>query len=135
MFLPSRRDFDLFDDIFKDPFFNNESKIMKTDIRENDNNYIIDIDLPGYEKENIEIEIDNGYLNVSAKESVNNNSNDGKYLKKERYYGECKRSFYIGEDVEVEDIKANFKNGILKLEVPKEKEKEIKNKKYIQIED
>lgn len=136
MLLPSRRDFDLFDDLFKDPFFKNETKIMKTDIKENENNYVIDIDLPGYDKENIKVEIEDGYLLVSASQSVNNDDDEGKYLRKERYFGECSRSFYVGDDIEVEDVKATFKNGILKLEVPKkELKKEIPEKKYVQIED
>ena len=136
MLLPSRRDFDLFDDLFKDPFFKNETKIMKTDIKENENNYVIDIDLPGYDKENIKVEIEDGYLLVSASQSVNNDDDEGKYLSKERYFGECSRSFYVGDDIEVEDVKATFKNGILKLEVPKkELKKEIPEKKYVQIED
>ena len=136
MMIPRRNDFDLFDDIFKDPFFtNNESKIMKTDIKEKKDKYIIDIDLPGYEKENIKINVEDGYLTVQAKTNTNKeDKEDGKIVRKERYVGSCSRSIYVGDDVKSEDIKASFKNGTLKIEVPKKEEKEkIAEKKYIPI--
>lgn len=136
MMMIPRRNFDLFDDIFKDPFFRNENKVMKTDIKENDNNYIIDIEMPGYDKENIKIEVEDGYLNVHAKEDIKKDEKEGNYVRRERFFGECSRSFYIGEEVEVEDIKAAFKNGILSLTVPKyEQNKELPDKKYVQIDD
>ena len=135
MMLPSIRDFDLFDDMFRDPFFKGENKIMKTDIKENENDYNIDIDLPGFDKEDIKIDIENGYLNVSAKkESNNEEKEDGKYVRRERYLGECSRSFYVGDSLTEEDIKATFKNGTLSLVVPKDDKKKIEEKKYIQIE-
>ena len=135
MMLPSIRDFDLFDDMFRDPFFKGENKIMKTDIKENENDYNIDIDLPGFDKEDIKIDIENGYLNVSAKkESNNEEKEDGKYVRRERYLGECSRSFYVGDSLNEEDIKATFKNGTLSLVVPKDDKKKIEEKKYIQIE-
>ena len=138
MMLVPNRDFDLFDDIFGDPFFRKtESKMMKTDIREDKDNYVIDIDLPGFDKKNIKIDITDGYLTINAK--VNNEDNEkkgGKYIRKERYYGECSRSFYVGDDVNAEDIKAGFKNGILTLEVPKKENKgKLPEKKYIEIKD
>ena len=138
MIVPRRSSFDLFDDMFRDPFFNEEKHpLMKTDIKEKDGAYLIDMDLPGYDKENIKIDIENGYLNVHAKMDTEKNEEDeGKFVRRERYIGECSRSFYIGEGVEEDDIKASFKNGILKLEIPKkEEDKEIPEKKYIQIED
>lgn len=135
MMLPSIRDFDLFDDMFRDPFFKGENKLMKTDIKENENDYNIDIDLPGFDKEDIKIDIENGYLNVSAKkESNNEEKEDGKYVRRERYLGECSRSFYVGDSLNEEDIKATFKNGTLSLVVPKDDKKKIEEKKYIQIE-
>ena len=135
MMLPSMRDFDLFDDMFRDPFFKGENKIMKTDIKENENDYNIDIDLPGFDKEDIKIDIENGYLNVSAKKESNNcEKEDGRYVRRERYLGECSRSFYVGDSLNEEDIKATFKNGTLSLVVPKEDKKKIEEKKYIQIE-
>ena len=138
MMLVPNRDFDLFDDIFGDPFFRkSESKMMKTDIREDKDNYVIDIDLTGFDKKNIKIDVTDGYLTINAK--VNNEDNEkkgGKYIRKERYYGECSRSFYVGDDVKPENINANFKNGILTLEVPKVENKgKLPEKKYIEIKD
>ena len=140
MMIPRRKnEFDLLDEMFKDPFFINdgESKMMKTDIKEKKDKYLIDIDLPGYEKENINIEIEDGYLTVHATVSKNTDEKEeGKFVRKERFSGECSRSFYVGDEVKEEDIKASFKNGTLKIEVPKKEEKtEKKDKKYIQIED
>ena len=136
MMIPRKRnEFDLFDSMFEDPFFERkENKWMKTDIKEKGNNYIIEMDLPGYEKDNIQIEMENGYLKVSAKvENSNDEEEEGKYIHKERFYGECSRSFYVGDNVKEEDVKASFKNGILTLTVPKEEQKKLDEKKYIQI--
>lgn len=140
MMLPRKRsDFNLWDQMFSDPFFTEEreNKFMKTDIKEKKDKYIIDMDLPGYEKENIKIEINNGYLIVNAKTSHHEDEKEeGKYVKKERFVGECSRSFYVGEEVKEDDIKASFKNGTLKIEVPKKEEsKNIPEKKYIPIDD
>ena len=138
MMIPRRHDFDLFEDMFRDPFFDErESRIMRTDIKEKGDKYIIDIDLPGYEKENIKIDVEDGYLTVHATiDSNKEEKEEGKFVRKERYVGSCSRSFYVGEDVKEDDIKATFRNGILKLEVPKKEEKkELTEKKYIQIED
>ena len=137
MMVPRKNNFDLWEDIFKDPFFNyDDNKIMKTDIKDHKDSYSIIVDLPGYEKDNIKIDINDGYLTIDAIESSNEEEKEkGKFVRKERYYGECKRSFYVGEEIEAEDVKASFKNGTLKLVVPKkESKKEIENKKYIQIE-
>ena len=114
MLVPRRNDLDLFKEIFRDPFFTggDESKLMKTDIKETEDKYLIDIDLPGYEKENIKIEVENGYLIIQAKTgSEKEEKDEGKFVRKERFIGECSRSFYVGEDVEEEEIKASFKNG------------------------
>ena len=138
MMIPRRHDFDLIEDMFRDPFFDErESRVMKTDIKEKKDKYVIDIDLPGYEKENIKIEVEDGYLTVHASTNSNNEENEeGKFVRKVRYVGSCSRSFYVGEEVNDEDIKATFKNGTLKLEIPKKEEKkELPEKKYIQIED
>ena len=138
MMIPRRNDFDLLSEMFRDPFFDErESRVMKTDIKEKKDKYVIDIDLPGYEKENIKIEVEDGYLTVHATiDSNKEEKEEGKFVRKERYMGSCSRSFYVGDDVKEEDIKATFRNGILKLEVPKvEEKKELHEKKYIQIED
>ena len=139
MLMPRRNSFDL-DDFFDDPFFRREERhphpLMKTDIRENENSYIIDVDLQEFDKENINIDVTDGYLNINA--SVNNEEKEEKenYLRKERFSGECSRSFYIGDEVKTEDIKANFRNGILTLNVPKVKEEDKESeKKFITIDD
>ncbi len=137
MMIPRRHDFDLFDDMFRDPFFNeSESKLMKTDIKEKKDKYVVDIDLPGYDKEGIKIEIQDGYLTVHAKvDKEDNEKEKGKFVRKERYMGECSRSFYIGDNIKEEDIKAKFHNGTLTLEIPKkDDEKKLPEKKYIPIE-
>ena len=137
MMIPRRHDFDLFDDMFRDPFFNEgESKLMKTDIKEKKDKYLIDIDLPGYDKDNIKIEIQDGYLTIHASVNKENDEEEkGKYVRKERYAGECSRSFYIGDNTKEEDIKAKFKNGTLTLEIPKKEErKQLPDTKYIPIE-
>jgi len=138
MMIPRRHnDFDLIEDMFRDPFFTNEeSKIMKTDIKEKKDKYIIDIDLPGYEKENIKMSIEDGYLTVNA--STNTEKEDkeeGKFVRKERYMGSCSRSFYVGDQITQEDIKAKFEDGILKIDVPKKDAKpEVEENKYVSIE-
>ena len=129
MMIPRRNHFDLFDEMFRDPFFEGtESKVMKTDIKEKKDKYLIDIDLPGYEKENIKMEISDGYLTVhaSVNKEVDDEKEKGKYVRKERY---------VGENVKEEEIKAKFKNGTLTIEVPKKDDKkELPEKKYIPIE-
>lgn len=135
MMIPRKRnEFNLFEDIFDDPFFEKrDSKLMRADIKEKGENYVIDVDLPGYEKENIEIELENGYLKVTAKVNKDIDDENEKYIHKERFYGECSRSFYVGDNIKEEDIKAGFKNGILSLTVPKNEQKKIEEKKFIQI--
>ena len=140
MMIPKRKnEFDLFDDMFNDSFLmsGNGSRLMKTDIKEKDKEYVIEMDLPGYEKENIKIDIADGYLTVHAVSSKNSSEKEeGKFVRKERYLGECSRSFYIGDDVNEDNIKASFKNGILKVEIPKkEAVEELPETKYIEIED
>lgn len=139
MMIPRRKnEFDLLGEMFSDPFFiEHESRTMKTDIKEKKDKYIIDIELPGYQKENIKMEVDNGYLTVYAEiNSDNEEKEEGKFVRKERYAGSCSRSFYVGTEVQSEDIKASFKNGMLRIEVPKKEEnRELPEKKYIQIDD
>lgn len=129
------------DDFFRDDFFTRREKeqfnLMKTDIREDDKAYFLEVDLPGYNKEDIKIDVTDGYLTIHAKTSNEvNDEEKGKYVRRERYMGEATRSFYVGDDVKSDEVKASFKNGILNLEVPKispeEKESE---KKYIEISD
>ena len=135
MLVPRKKSWDLFDDFFED-FPVVESKCMKTDIKECENNYELIIDLPGFNKDNINISIENGYLQISAKTTSDKEEKEkGKYLRRERFEGEFKRNFYIGENVSEDEIKASFKNGILKIEVPKVKETPNSNKKYIEIDE
>lgn len=137
MMLIPRKNFDIIDEFFKDPFFSeNESKMMRTDIKENENNYELIIDLPGFSKEDIKMHIEDGYLIINAKTKEENEEKNevGKFVRRERYYGECSRSFYVGEDVSEEDIKASFRNGILNIEIPKLEEfEEDEEPKYIEI--
>ena len=129
MMIPKRRnEFDLFDDFFKgDDFFpaRRESYIMKTDIKEKKDKYVIEIDLPGYEKENINLELKDGYLEVTAHVEKEENKEEEKFIHKERFYGHCSRNFYIGDQITEEDIHAEFKNGILRIDVPKKEEKKV----------
>ena len=135
MMLPRRNEFNLLDDIFGDLNYT-ENKIMKTDIKEHKNNYSIMIDLPGYNKDDIKISVDDGYLTINATMSKNEEEKEkGRFVRRERYFGECSRSFYVGDNIEVEDIKASFKNGTLNLEIPKKEPKQVTDKKYVQIED
>ena len=136
MLVPRRNNFDLFDDFFEDGFISKkERNLMKTDIREKKDRYLIDIDLPGFSKENIKITLENGYLNISAKVSKEeNHDHEEKYVHRERFFGECSRSFYVGDEIVEEDINAEFKNGILKIEIPKKEEvKKIPETKHIEI--
>ena len=128
---------DMFDDMFRDSFFTNSSttKVMRTDIQEKDNNYVIEMDLPGYDKEDVKAQLKDGYLTISAEKNTSKDEKDekGNYIRRERYSGKCSRSFYVGENVKEEDIKASFKNGILELTFPKEIEKKQEDIKYITI--
>jgi len=127
----------MFEDMFRDPFFTNSSttKLMKTDIQEKENNYILDMDLPGYDKSDIKAQLKDGYLTITAQKNTSKEDKDekGNYIKRERYFGKCSRSFYVGENLKEEDIKASFNNGILKLTFPKEVGKKEEEIKYITI--
>ena len=113
------------------------NNIMKTDIKDTKEGYELDIELPGYNKEDVSAELKDGYMTISAstKSDEGEKNENGKYIRRERYYGSCSRSFYVGEAITQEDIKARFENGILKLFVPKKEEKPaVEEKKYITIE-
>lgn len=127
----------MFDEMFRDPFSANKrvDKVMRTDIQEKDNQYILDMDLPGYEKEDIKAQLKDGYLTITAQKNEISEDKDekGDYIRRERYSGKCSRSFYVGEGVKEEDIKASFNNGILQLTFPKQADKKEDNRKYITI--
>ncbi len=124
------------DDVEKKLYGKHAPNIMKTDVREHDNGYEIDIDLPGFKKDEINIGLENGYLTVSAAKGLDKDENDkqGRMIRCERYAGSMQRSFYVGKDIKHEDIKAKFEDGVLKLSVPKKDPKAVEEKKYIAIE-
>ena len=126
------------DDFFRDDFFDRKDRmnynLMKTDIREDENSYLLEVDLPGYSKDDIKIDITDGYLTINAKVEKEDNEDKKNYVRRERFTGEVSRSFYVGDDIKEEEVKASFKNGILTLEVPKlSLEDKKKDKKYIEI--
>ena len=119
----------LFDDFVDFPFsslthYNNTNTLMKTDVKEINNSYELIIDMPGIKKEDITAELKDGYLSVSVASNYSNDDkdSDGRYIRRERHYGSCCRSFYIGESISQDEIKAKFNDGVLKLTVPKKVE-------------
>lgn len=121
----------------KNPLYGKNAKnIMKTDIKEHDGGYELDIDLPGFKKDEITIDLDNGYLTISAAKGLDKDEQDkkGKYIRRERYAGAVQRSFYVGDVVTEEDVKAKFEDGILRLRIPKKDAKAVETKKTIAIE-
>ena len=138
MLMPSIFGENLFDDFMDFPFGGKKiNTMMKTDIRDTDSSYELDIDMPGFKKEDIKAQLKDGYLTISASTSANNDEQDkdGTYIRRERYTGSCSRSFYVGEGVKEEEIRAKFENGILKLSIPKvENKPQVEEKKYIAIE-
>ena len=153
MLMPSIFGEDLFDNFMKDfPFFddNTESNVekklygrrgknlMKTDIKETEGGYELEMDLPGFTKDEIKVSLENGYMTISAAKGLDKDEQDkksGRYIRKERYAGSCERSFYVGSQVTQEDILAKFKDGVLTMDVPKaEKKQKVETPKYIAIE-
>lgn len=125
-----------FDAFFDAPTTTKTNALMRTDVRETDDAYELAIDLPGVKKEDVTAELKNGYLKVTAetKRETEDKDNQGNYLRKERFEGSCTRSFYVGNQVTEEDIKAKFENGVLDITIPKETKKELEEKKTIAIE-
>jgi HSP20 family molecular chaperone IbpA len=135
---------DMFDDFDRDFFRGfsrpehvlygkNASRMMKTDVKETDEGYEVDVDLPGFSKDEIKLELNNGYLTISTEKSMNK-ENKGKMLRQERYVGTMQRSFYVGGSITEEDIKAKYENGVLSLLIPKKEAKKEPEKKTILIE-
>ena len=147
MYMPSIFGESLFDNMFpfdekfftekKDPLYGkNASRLMKTDVRETEKTYELDIDLPGFKKEDVKIQLKNGYLNIQAtrEEKKDEKDDKGKYVRRERYTGTCNRSFYVGSSIKHEDIHAKYENGILHVTFPKEEtKKEAEEKKFVSI--
>ena len=136
--LPSIFGENLFDEFFANPFGmvntapaeevlygKHGRNLMKTDVREMDNSYELDVDLPGFKKDEITVDLKNGYLTIGASKGLDKENQDGKYIRRERYTGMCSRSFYVGTAVRPEEIGAKFEDGILKLSVPKAVKKEL----------
>ena len=125
-----------FPEVDKALYGKHANNVMKTDVKETDTGYEVDIDLPGFKKDEINALLDNGYLTISAAKGLDKDEKDkkGKYIRKERYAGAMSRSFYVGEGITQEDIKAKYEDGILRLSVPKKEAKAVENKKYIAIE-
>ena len=138
MLMPSIFGENLFDEWMSFPFRNfNTNSLMKTDIRETDGSFELDIDMPGFNKEDLKAELKEGYLTISASTNKDDGEKDenGRYIRRERYVGSCSRSFYVGEDIKQDDIKAKFENGILKISVPKkEAQPKVEEDKHIAIE-
>ena len=130
-----------FDDDFwgrKNPLYGkNAKRMMKTDIRETDGSYKVDVDLPGFKKDEIQASLENGYLTISAAKGLDKDDKDkeGKYIRQERYAGAMSRSFYVGDEVTQDEIKAKYEDGILKLSIPKkEKKPAVEQDNHIAIE-
>ena len=125
-----------FPEVEKALYGKHASHEMKTDVRETDSGYEVDIDLPGFKKDEINIQLDNGYLSISAAKGLDKDEQDkeGKYIRKERYAGSMSRSFYVGNAITQDDIKAKYASGILRLSVPKKAAEEIESAKRIAIE-
>ena len=155
MFMPAVFHENLFDDLF-DPFWNDVAleramnreahdtfgkrgaNMMKTDVKELDDHFEVDIDLPGFKKDEVSAQLKDGYLTISATKGLDKDEKDkktGKYIRQERYAGSMSRSFYVGEDISQDEIKAKYENGILQLTIPKKEEKPaVEEKSYIAIE-
>ena len=146
MLYPSIFGENLFDDFFRFPDFGRDvekklygkhaAQVMKTDVHEHDDHYEIVIDLPGFKKDQINLELQNGYLTVSAAKGLDKDekTEKGKLIRQERYAGAMQRSFYVGENLTEEDIKAGFKHGVLSLQIPKKEAPQVPEKKTIMIE-
>lgn len=137
MLMPSLFEGSMLDDFFGMPFGGASHEMMSTDVKETDNGYEVIMNLPGFSKEDVKGEIKNGYLMISASTSSSQDTKDedGKYIRRERYSGSCSRSFYVGEEITQNDIKAKFEDGTLHLMIPKkEQTQKVEDKHYIAIE-
>ena len=147
--MPSIFGENLFDEFFDDDFpmipmrsirnplyGKNAKNLMKTDVRETDNTYELDIDLPGFKKDEVQLDLKDGYLTISAAKGLDKDQEDkkGKYIRQERYAGACSRSFFVGEGIEPRDVSAKFEDGILRVSLPKQVKKELPRNSAIAIE-
>ena len=147
--MPSILGENLFDEFFDDDFpmipmrsirnplyGKNAKNLMKTDVRETDNTYELDVDLPGFKKDEVQLDLKDGYLTISAAKGLDKDQEDkkGKYIRQERYAGACSRSFFVGEGIEPRDVSAKFEDGILRVSLPKQVKKELPRNSTIAIE-
>lgn len=147
--MPSIFGENLFDEFFDDDFpmipmrsirnplyGKNAKNLMKTDVRETDDTYELDIDLPGFKKDEVQLDLKDGYLTISAAKGLDKDQEDkkGKYIRQERYAGACSRSFFVGEGIEPRDVSAKFEDGILRVSLPKQVKKELPRNSTIAIE-
>ena len=147
--MPSIFGENLFDEFFDDDFpmipmrsirnplyGKNAKNLMKTDVRETDNTYELDVDLPGFKKDEVQLDLKDGYLTISAAKGLDKDKEDkkGKYIRQERYAGACSRSFFVGEEIEPRDVSAKFEDGILRVSLPKRVKKELPRNSTIAIE-
>ena len=125
-----------FGDVEKKLYGRHAANVMKTDVHEHDEGYELDIDLPGFKKDEIKLTLENGYLTVSAAKSLDKDKKNikGRIIRQERYAGSMQRSFYVGEEVAETDIKAKFEDGVLKLSIPKKEAEKVETAKTIAIE-
>ena len=128
--------FPAFEDVDKELYGKHAKNLMKTDVKETDQGYEVAIDLPGFKKDEIKLELNDGYLTISAEKGLDKDEKDkeNRYIRRERYAGSMSRSFYVGESLTEQDIHAKYENGILTLDVPKEDKKAVPEKRYIAIE-
>ena len=147
--MPSIFGENLFDELFDDDFpmipmhsirnplyGKNAKNLMKTDVRETDDTYELDVDLPGFKKDEVQLDLKDGYLTISAAKGLDKDQEDkkGKYIRQERYAGACSRSFFVGEGIEPRDVSAKFEDGILRVSLPKQVKKELPRTSTIAIE-
>lgn len=147
--MPSIFGENLFDEFFDDDFpmipmrsirnplyGKNAKNLMKTDVRETDNTYELDVDLPGFKKDEVQLDLKDGYLTISAAKGLDKGQEDkkGKYIRQERYAGACSRSFFVGQGIEPRDVSAKFEDGILRVSLPKQVKKELPRNSTIAIE-
>ena len=127
-----------FPEVDKALYGKHANNVMKTDVKETDTGYEVDIDLPGFKKDEINAQLDNGYLTISAAKGLDKDEQEketGKYIRRERYAGNMSRSFYVGKDITEKDIHGKYENGILMLDIPKKApEKKVEEKKFVTIE-
>ena len=125
-----------FPDVDKELYGKHAKNLMKTDVKETEKGYEVDMDLPGFKKDEIQMELNDGVLTISAAKGLNKDEEDkkGNYIRRERYAGSRSRSFYVGNGVKNEDVHAKFENGVLRLSIPKKAAEEIEADKYVSIE-